>query len=43
MRNPRQSRCTAAIRTVIAENTAKRLAGELNPRPAISGASPRHR
>jgi hypothetical protein len=43
MRNPRQSRCTAAIGTVTAEKTPKRLAADRNPSQAISDASLRLR
>jgi hypothetical protein len=38
MRNPRQSRCTAASRTVATGKTPKRLAADRNPDPAISSA-----
>jgi len=41
MRIPRQSRCTAAIWIIAAENASKRLAGGRNPRSTISGTSPR--
>ncbi|MBN8988551.1 MAG: hypothetical protein J0H42_09900 [Rhizobiales bacterium] len=43
MRNPRQSRCTAAISTACAENTPKRLSGSRNPRQRFSAAAPPYR
>jgi hypothetical protein len=39
MRNPRQSRCTAAISIARAENTPKRLSGGGNPQQRFSAAS----
>jgi hypothetical protein len=43
MRNPRQSRCTAAIWIIAAEMTSKHLAGDQNPGAAIFRRAPLRR